>query len=241
MFGLCEPACLPTEAAPPASTAITRRSVSRDQMKHSPCPGPGAGPTIALSSTTRFHPPLSQRRTRSPRFVSCTCLELVLEGRWPGQPTHPGDLLSCTSSRSHRRLMDRRIEFGRELSPPRAASKLQQIGPRQRQSLRLHRVIRRVAANTSDGIERCLQRSAIWYKRLGPAPLTRSHRRWISQSDSQAPHRTQQVDTLTRPGMSGERIAGVSRLSRPVRCERSRAAPPRGALGRRWSRGCGGC
>jgi len=39
--------------------------------------------------------------------------------------------------------------------------------------------------------------------------------------------RIQQDAPLTRPGMSGERIAGVSRLSRPVRCERSRAARPR--------------
>lgn len=30
---------------------------------------------------------------------------------------------------------------------------------------------------------------------------------------------------VTRPGASGERVAGVSRLVRPVRCERSRVAP----------------
>ncbi len=34
---------------------------------------------------------------------------------------------------------------------------------------------------------------------------------------------------VTRPGVSGERFAGVSRPFRPVRCERSRAARPRGA------------
>src|SRR5699024_10379245 len=47
--GPCEPACVPTEVAPPASTATTAASGPCDQSKHSPWPGPGAGPTIARS------------------------------------------------------------------------------------------------------------------------------------------------------------------------------------------------
>ena len=38
----------------------------------------------------------------------------------------------------------------------------------------------------------------------------------------------QQLRGMTRPGMSGELFAGVSRLFQPVRCERSRVARPRG-------------
>ncbi|MFC5122623.1 hypothetical protein ACFPRL_03960 [Pseudoclavibacter helvolus] len=36
------------------------------------------------------------------------------------------------------------------------------------------------------------------------------------------------IPRVTRPGVSGELFAGVSRLFQPVRCERSRVARPRG-------------